>query len=322
MKTNTANFSVVIPLYNEEDVLPKLIQRLSNLSETIYSGLNKTVEFVFINDGSSDNTLNLLTTLARTDLKKQYKIVNLSRNFGHQPAVLAGLNYAQASDAIMIIDGDLQDPPELIIDMYYEMTKEQCEVVYAVRQNRKEGPIKKMSYSLFYKIINSLTNGLIPRDSGDFALISPKICDILINLPEKEKFLRGLRAWVGFKQTPFYYSRDERKFGTTKYPFRALLNLAKSGIFNFTNKPLQLINRIGIFSTIIGVIYFFVILMKVIFNEPVVPGFTSTIAVVIFFSGVQMMSLGLIAEYIGRLFLEIKSRPTYIIDCVISNNSD
>ena len=308
------SISIVVPLFNEEETIDSLFHRLNEVCETVFNRFQELTELVFVNDGSKDSTLLLLHNLKKG--KFPIVIVNLTRNFGHQAAVLAGLSSSSGNKAIMVIDGDLQDPPELLLDMYENLI-EDVEVVYAVRKNRKESIILVSLYSLFYKILNKLTDGLVPRDSGDFALMSRRVVDLLIQFPERQKFIRGLRAWVGFKQIPFYYNRDERQNGVSKYSLKALLKLAKSGIFNFTDKPLILINNMGLISILLGVFYFVIILFKRLIGIHVVDGFTSTVALFVFFTGIQLFSLGIIAEYISRIFLEVKNRPIYLVESLM-----
>jgi len=305
--------SIIIPLYNEELNIEPLINRLNVVILDFRQKYNEDVEVVFVNDGSVDGTLDLVVN---SNIKSfDSKVLNLSRNFGHQPAVLAGLTEVKDSLSAMVIDGDLQDPPELLLDMYSMLIKGN-DVVYAVRQKRKENKVLVFFYNLFYRVLNHLTNGLIPKDSGDFALMSTRVVDKIVDFPESQKFIRGLRAWVGFKQVPFFYERDARRFGSSKYSISMLFKLAKNGIFNFTDKPLSLINRIGLMSMMLGIIYFMVILAKKIIGIKVVDGFTSMVALFVFFTGVQLFSLGIIAEYIGRIFKEVKGRPTYIVEKV------
>lgn len=311
METKKYAVAIVIPLYNEElNVLP-LILRLNNVIASFRKTFNKDIEVVLINDGSVDSTLSILLDNDRCEFK--CTVVNFSRNFGHQPAVLAGLSQIKNSESIFVIDGDLQDPPELLLEMY-EILQQGNDVVYAVRQKRKENFLLVLTYSYFYRMLNALTNGLIPKDSGDFALMSKRVADKIVSFPENQKFLRGLRAWVGFRQVPFYYERDARVHGTSKYSFSMLLKLAKNGIFNFTDKPLVLINKLGLVSMFLGLLYFLIIVIKKFIGIKVVDGFPSTVALFIFFTGIQLFSLGIIAEYIGRIFQEVKGRPSFIIE--------
>lgn len=311
METKKYAVAIVIPLYNEELNIIPLILRLNTVIALFRNTFNEDVEVVLINDGSVDSTLSILLDNDQCEFK--CTVVNFSRNFGHQPAVLAGLSQIKNSESILVIDGDLQDPPELLLEMY-DLLQQGNDVVYAVRQKRKENYLLVLTYSYFYRMLNALTDGLIPKDSGDFALMSKRVADKIVSFPENQKFLRGLRAWVGFKQVPFYYERDARVHGTSKYSFSMLLKLAKNGIFNFTDKPLVLINKLGLVSMFLGLLYFLIIITKKFIGIKVVDGFPSTVALFIFFTGVQLFSLGIIAEYIGRIFQEVKGRPSYIIE--------
>jgi len=305
--------SIIIPLYNEELNIEPLIIRLNGVILDFRQKYNEDVEVIFVNDGSVDGTLDLVVNSNSKSFDS--KVLVLSRNFGHQPAVLAGLTEVKDSLSAMVIDGDLQDPPELLLDMYSKLTKGN-DVVYAVRQKRKENKVLVFFYDLFYRVLNNLTNGLIPKDSGDFALMSARVVEKIVDFPENQKFIRGLRAWVGFKQVPFFYERDARKFGSSKYSISMLFKLAKNGIFNFTDKPLSLINRIGLAAMMFGFLYFILILAKKIIGIRVVDGFTSMVALFVFFTGGQLFSLGIIAEYIGRIFQEVIGRPPFIVERV------
>jgi dolichol-phosphate mannosyltransferase len=304
--------SIVIPLFNEADVFPQLVQRLNDI-------LNKSpfiMEVVMIDDGSNDGTDRMLAELAMGD--ERFKALFLSRNFGHQIAVSAGMAHISASKACMIIDGDLQDPPELVFEMFEILTGElEYDVVYAVRKNRKENRIKVGMYFAFYRILNYFSDIYIPYDSGDFALISRKVVDIINLMPERSRFLRGLRSWVGFKQKEFVYDRQERYAGKSKYSFKMLLKLAFDGIYNFSDKPLRMITKLGLGTIMLGLFYFAFILLKRKLGYEVIDGFPSLIMLILFFSGVQLLSIGIIAEYISRIYLESKGRPLYVIQRVI-----
>lgn len=313
------DFSIIVPLYNEQEVVESLLKRLSCLSSSIELKFQKSCEFVFVNDGSEDGTLQTLMSLLVT-IPCHYKIIDLSRNFGHQPAVMAGLSHASGKECIMVIDGDLQDPPELFFSLYEKFT-EGFEVVFAVRQSRKESSIQIWFYKTFYKVLHSLSDGMIHKDSGDFALFSRRVSDLLVAFPERQKFIRGLRAMVGFRQTPVYYDRDERKLGKSKYSYSQLIKMAKNGIFSFSDKPLMLIGRVGFIAMALGILYFLIILIKLLTGNPIIEGFPSLVALFIFFTGVQLFCLGLMAEYIARIFVEIKGRPSFIIKDVFTNQT-
>jgi dolichol-phosphate mannosyltransferase len=294
--------SFVVPLYNEESVLPELKSRLDLLMEK-----SKLIfEIVLVNDGSKDNTEKLIRQYGLDD--KRYQVVSLSRNFGHQYAVSAGLKLANANEAIMVIDGDLQDPPELVFE-FYEKYKEGFDVVYGIRKKRKESALKKICYKYFYRFLKSISVIEMPLDSGDFSLMGRKVVDHLNQMPEESRYIRGLRAWVGFNQTGLEYERQGRHSGDSKYSFKSLVRLAYNGIFNFSVFPIKMITRLGFVTTLLGLIYLvYTIIRKIYFND-VPQGFTSLLIAIILFSGVQLLSLGIIGEYVTRIFMQSKERP-------------
>lgn len=305
MKKDTLD--IVIPIYNEEKCLNELFSRLLTLKS---QWLDIELNFIFINDGSKDKSCEILSEYAKEH--DFIKVINFSRNFGHQMAVTAGIDYS-TSDYIAIIDADLQDPPELIKDMY-KKTKEGYEVVYGKRLTRKnETLFKKSSAKFFYKLINSLSDIDIPADTGDFRLITKSVADYIKVMPEKHRFVRGMVPWVGFESAPLLYHRDERYAGKTKYPFFKMLNFALDAIFSFSNKPLKLAIHLGLLIFVFGILLGFYMLYIKLFTNLAVGGITVTILTVIIMSGIQILMLGIIGEYIGRIFEESKSRPLYII---------
>ncbi len=301
-----SEISVIVPLYNEQSVFPKLIERLDRLA----TSLNTTVEFVLVDDGSNDDTPLLMQALALSN--GNYTCVFLSRNYGHQIAVSAGMQSASGSEAVMIIDGDLQDPPELLTSFYAKL-KEGYDVVYAVRKKRKEGIIKRFAYWIFYRLLKSISEIHIPLDSGDFCMMTKRINDIIVAMPEQSRFIRGMRTWVGFKQYGFEYERDKRASGEPKYTFKALFKLAYDGIFNFSYVPLQVITRLGIYSILLSMVYLAYVVYKKIMGYPLPSGFTALIFAIILFSGVQLICLGIIGEYLARIYMQVKNRPLFII---------
>jgi len=311
----TPELSIIIPLYNEEKVFQKLTERIDNLLLTI----DFAVEVVLIDDGSLDNTSSLIREKCLND--SRYLGILLSRNHGHQLALSAGLSKARATKAVMVMDGDLQDPPELIHD-FYRKFKEGYDVVYAIRRKRKEGLFKRIAYWAYYRLQRSVSNFNIPIDSGDFGLMSRRVVDHLVAMPEQSRYLRGMRSWVGFKQIGLSYVRDVRSEGTSNYSFRQLLNLAFNGIFNFSEFPVKLITHLGIYSIVLSIIYIgFVVYQRIIHND-VPAGFTTLIVAIVLFSGVQLLSIGLIGEYVLRIYNQVRNRPLYIIDQVISKQED
>lgn len=301
--------SIVIPAYNEEEVLNKLIERLAIL---INNTPKYEFEVIFVNDGSKDKTLEILEEIAQKE--KKLKILSFSRNFGHQAAVTAGIKYV-TGDAVVIIDADLQDPPELIPQMI-ELWEQGNEVIYGKRKKRKgESAFKLLSAKMFYKTLNALSDVEIPKDTGDFRLVDRKVIDVINQMPEHNKFLRGLFSWVGFKQYAFEYERQERKAGKTKYPFKKMKKLASDGIISFSTKPLKMLGGIGILSIIIsiGILIYSLISYALKLNN-LAPGWTSIMVTVTFLGGIQLLSVWIMSEYIARIYDETKQRPEYIID--------
>lgn len=310
-KENSLNkkVSVIIPMYYEEQVAQECYNRISKVLKELN---NYIYEIIFINDGSKDKTLKILEDIASKD--KNVKVISFSKNFGHQCAVTAGLKYV-TGDAIVIIDADLQDPPELIPDMlkYWEQGNE---VIYGKRKKRKgESAFKLMTAKMFYKTLNALSDVEIPKDTGDFRLVDRKVIDVINNLPEHNKFLRGLFSWVGFKQMPYEYERQERFAGETKYPLKKMIKLASDGIISFSSKPLKLVGGIGIITIIISICILIYSLISYAFNlNELAPGWTSLMVAITLFSGVQLLSIWIMSEYISRIYDETKKRPEYIID--------
>lgn len=307
--------SIVIPLYNEEAVFEQLKERLLTLKQMC----SFSIEFVLVNDGSKDNTAQLIEELALTD--NSFHGVFLSRNYGHQIAISAGMASATGSKAIMLMDGDLQDPPELVVD-FYEKIKEGYDVVYAIRKDRKEAAWKKTGYWLYYRLQRLLTDYDIPLDSGDFSMMSRRVVDHINAMPERSRFVRGLRSWVGFKQIGIEYKRDSRSAGETKYSLKRLFKLAYDGIFNFGNIPLKLITRLGLYTILISLVYITVLVIKKIFYGNVPEGYTTIIIALALFSGVQLICLGIIGEYVARIFDQSKGRPLFLISKTIKDGEE
>ncbi|HEV7348868.1 glycosyltransferase family 2 protein [Telluribacter sp.] len=308
----TPQISIVAPLYNESESLPLLVDRLNALMDS----MPMTIEVVLVDDGSRDNTPLMMRQLALTD--DRYHCVFLSRNHGHQLALSAGIASARGSEALFIIDGDLQDPPELLPE-FYKKLREGYDVVYAVRRKRKENMAKRTSYYLFYRILKSISYVEIPLDSGDFSLISRRVANVLIKMPEESRYLRGMRTWIGFKQVGYEYERDERVAGESKYTLKQLFKLAYNGIFNFSEFPIKFMTTTGAIAILISLIYFFAVVIKKLFFDPVIEGFTALLFVVILFSGVQLLALGIIGEYVLRIFFQSKNRPLFIVKEEIVN---
>ena len=301
--------SVVVPMYYEEKVVEECYNRLlKNLKEQE----NYEYEIIFVNDGSTDKTLILLEEIAKKD--KNVKVLSFSRNFGHQAAVTAGLKHV-TGDAILIIDADLQDPPELIGEML-KLWEDGNEVIYGKRKSREgESFFKLFTAKMFYKTLNALSDIEIPKDTGDFRLVDRKIVDTINSMPEHNKFLRGLFSWVGYKQYAYEYERQERFAGETKYPLKKMLKLASDGIFSFSTKPLKLVGILGMISIGISILIIIYTLLSYIFEwNHLTAGWTSIMITVTFFAGIQLLSLWIMSEYIARIYDESKGRPQYIID--------
>lgn len=301
--------SIIIPCYNEELVIEETYKRTDKVMKSFE---HQGYEIIFINDGSKDATLSILKNIASKD--KSVKILNFSRNFGHQPAVTAGIG-ACNGDIAIIIDADLQDPPELFPDMVKVHLEQNANVVYGQRESRKgETFFKTFTSKAFYRIINSLSDTTLPVDTGDFRLIDRHVIDAFKNLPEKNKYIRGLISWVGFKQVPIMYKREERFAGETKYPLSKMLKFASTSMLYFSKKPLKIALALGLLSLLVGLLLGIYVISGLYFRpETVVTGWPSIIISIIFFGGVQLITIGVLGEYLGNVFDEIKNRPEYII---------
>ncbi|AHI55431.1 glycosyltransferase family 2 protein [Listeria ivanovii] len=301
------DYSCIVPVFNEEEVLVKTYQRLTDVMQS----LDGTYEIIFVNDGSKDLTRSILQKLSTED--NCVKALHFSRNFGHQIAITAGANYASGK-AVIVIDADLQDPPELIVQMVKKW-KEGYQVVYAKRLKRKgESFFKKQSASLFYRILSKLTDINIPVDTGDFRLMDAQVCRELASLHEKNPFVRGQVSWLGFKQTAIHYERDERAAGETKYPLKKMIKLSIDGITSFSYRPLKLASYLGVLTAFIGFVYLIIVLFQRFFTDTTLTGWTSIIILQLVFGGTILFILGLIGEYIGRIYDEVKDRPLYIVE--------
>lgn len=301
------DLSVIIPSYNEERNVGIMHERLTKtLSE-----ITDSYEMIFVNDCSKDQTLLRIKELAEKDSHVKY--LSFSRNFGHQIAVSAGLDFC-TGEAVVIIDGDLQDPPELITQMY-ERYKEGYKVVYAKRKTRDgETWFKKATAKIFYRLLASMTSIDIPVDVGDFRLIDRVIVEHLRNMPEKSKYIRGQIAWIGYKQTFVEYHRDARLYGTTNYPLKKMLRFALDGITAFSDKPLKIASGLGIFSAIVSLLALVYALVSHFCFHTTITGWTSLILSVLFIGGVQLITIGIIGEYIARINNDVRNRPLYILD--------
>lgn len=307
MSKTTIDLSVVVPVFNEELIIGELHRRLQ---QSVMS-ITPNYEIIFVNDGSRDSTLLKLMALTQQDDRVFY--IHFSRNFGHQIAVTAGLDACRGK-AVVIIDGDLQDPPELIPELYAKYS-EGNEIVYAKRRARKgESLFKKMSAKLFYRILRRLTSVNIPVDTGDFRLIDQKVVHYLKLMPEQNKFLRGQIAWLGFRQAEVLFDRDERKHGKTGYSFGKMMRLAMDGITGFSDKPLQMVTRLGFAFALMAIVIILYALYAHIVLDQTITGWTSLIVSSMFIGGVQLISIGVIGEYISRINKNVQNRPLYIVD--------
>jgi polyisoprenyl-phosphate glycosyltransferase len=298
-------YSLVVPVFNEEETLLNFYTRVTGVLEKMGEGY----EIIFVNDGSKDKSIEILNQMHKKD--PRVKIIDFSRNFGQQMAISSGLNEA-AGDSVIIMDADLQDPPELIPQMA-EKWREGYDVVYAVRKNRKEGPVKRFCYAFFYRLMKKISYLDIPLDSGDFSLMDRGVVDCIKALPERNRFLRGLRSWVGFKQTGVKYDRDPRAAGETKYSLSRLFKLAFDGFISFSFIPLKLATMSGFFISFMAFIGIGVTIFLRLQHKVPLTGWASMLSVILFLGGIQLISVGIIGEYIGRIFDEVKQRPPYIV---------
>jgi dolichol-phosphate mannosyltransferase len=304
--------SVVIPCFNEQEVLPELFRRVTAAA----GKWGCDWEAICVDDGSRDQTWPMLVTQQERDAR--WRALSFARNFGHQTAVSAGLYHA-GGDAVIVMDADLQDPPEELI-RFIEKWRSGYEVVYAIREKRKEGLLKRICYWAFYRLMSRVVSFEIPQDSGDFCLMDRRVVNVLRSMPERNRFVRGLRAWSGFRQTGLAYERQARAAGEAKYNFRQLMKLARDGIFSFSAVPLTLVAHAGMWISGLSLLGILWVLATKLFSEfftklgfPPVQGFTTIVISILFLGGIQLLSLGIIGEYIGRIYEEVKRRPPWVI---------
>lgn len=300
-------YSFVIPVHNEEQNLPELVRRLAAVGDR----LDAPCEFILIDDGSRDRTLPLLREIHQRDPRFCY--LSFARNFGHQLAVTAGLNHARG-EVITVMDGDLQDPPELVLDMI-EQWRAGYQVVYAQRTKRhQEHWLKRLYAYLFYRILQRLANVDIPTDTGDFCLMDRQVLNVLNGMPERNRYLRGLRAWIGFKQTAVQFERHSRFAGDRQYTFKKSLSLALNGLFSFSRVPLRLATYTGILAAFLSLIMAALVFYWRFFGPgSPLTGYATILIAVFFFGAVQLVSIGILGEYIGRIYEEVKGRPLYVL---------
>ncbi|MES2663751.1 MAG: glycosyltransferase family 2 protein [Pseudomonadota bacterium] len=299
--------SIVIPCYNEEAVLDEAWKRLCALRNQLE---NMRVEFIFVNDGSKDKTHEKLLNLQEFDA--DIRVLKFARNFGHQIAVTAGID-AASGDAVVLIDADLQDPPEIILEMI-QLWRNGYQVVYGTRVDRPgESFFKLITARLFYRILNQLSDIPIPLDTGDFRLMDRKIIEVMKAMPEHDRFVRGLVSWVGFKQVALPYRREKRFAGESKYPLAKMIRFATDGLFSFSSKPLQLATKFGLLTSCIaflGIINTFIVRLT---TDNWVPGWAEIMTATLFIGGVQLICVGILGEYVGRIYTEVKKRPLYVV---------
>jgi len=300
-------YSIVAPCYNEEQSLPELYRRIKEVMEQT----GESWELVLVNDGSADRTAELMSQLNAADSRVHY--IDFARNFGHQIAVTAGMDYAQG-EAVVLIDADLQDPPELILEMI-EKWKEGYQVIYAVRKERKgESWFKLTTAKAFYRLIFRITDVEIPLDTGDFRLMDRKVVEAMKQMKEKHRFIRGMTSWVGFRQTGVQYVREERFAGETKYPLRKMMKFAMNAITGFSYLPLQLATYLGFIIAGLSAVGVIAVIITRLSGSQAFFGQATTLIMVLFLGGVQLISLGIIGEYLGRIYDEVKGRPMYVVN--------
>jgi glycosyltransferase involved in cell wall biosynthesis len=309
--------SVIVPCYNEEAVIAETYRRLS----AVLGEMPLSAELLFVDDGSGDHTAEILKGFAEQDAR--VRVVRFSRNFGHQAAVAAGLKFSTGTEAA-VIDADLQDPPEAIPEMLALMDREKCDVVYGQRIARRgDGLLKRLTAGGYYKVLNSFSDVKFPLDTGDFRIVDRKVIDVFNAMPERNKYVRGLIGWLGFKQVPYQYVRDPRFAGETKYTVSRMMKLATDGILSFSRKPLRLVVRLGLLSVVVAIgIAAWAIIRRLLWVQETIPGWASLVAIVVFLGGVQLLSVGVLGEYVGSIFDESKRRPEYVEEELVNISKD
>ncbi|MEO8378952.1 MAG: glycosyltransferase family 2 protein [Acidobacteriota bacterium] len=298
--------SVVVPVYDERETLDELVERVHSMLEASTQG---NFEVIFVDDGSRDGSSEILDRISARDTR--YKAIHFSRNFGQQPALQAGLD-ATSGDAVVLMDADLQDPPE-VVGQLIEKWREGYDVVYAVRRNRKEPVWKRFAYATFYRTMRIIADIDVPADTGDFSLMDRQVVDALAAMPERNRFLRSLRSWVGFRHVGVEYDRDARSAGTTKYTLRKLLGLALSGYVGFSSFPLRLASWLGLLAAAVGFLVTIWVIFSRLTERDVPQGWASLSALILFVGGAQLMMLGIVGEYLRRVYDEVRNRPLYVV---------
>ncbi len=306
MQDHNITYSLIIPVFNEQEVLPLLVERLKSLA----GKLDGAAEIIFVDDGSSDGTWELLKEYSRNE--EAFRLIRFSRNFGHQIAITAGMD-AACGEAVIVMDADLQDPPEVVLQMAQKW-REGFEIVYAQREQRKgESLFKRASAALFYRFLQRMTDIDIPVDTGDFRLIGRRALETFKAMPERQRFVRGMFAWMGYPQAAVKFCRPARAAGETKYPLARMLRLAATGMLSFSDRPLRLALWLGAAVSGMAVLYGLYVMALWLFDASLVPGWASIMIVTSFLSGVNLMMLGIIGLYIGSIFEQVQSRPLYVV---------
>jgi glycosyltransferase involved in cell wall biosynthesis len=297
--------SVIIPIFNEQEVLPELHRRLTG----VIGQLREEAEVILVDDSSRDKSFELMKEIHKQD--PRFKLIRLSRNFGHQVAISAGIELAHG-DAVVLMDGDLQDPPELLPQMV-DLWKQGNAVVYTVKRSRKENPLKRFAFKSFYRVLHFLSSIRIPMDAGNFSLMDRNVVDVLRSMPERNRYISGLRAWAGFPQAHVTYDRDPRFAGKPQMSIRRLIQLALDGIISFSNVPLRMAIYLGLTTAVVSFAGGLFVLYEKLFTDRAILGWTSTIVSILFMGGMILLTLGVIGEYISRIYEEVKKRPLYVI---------
>jgi glycosyltransferase involved in cell wall biosynthesis len=298
-------YSIIIPIYNEESTLPELRNRLADAAGL----LDMPFEVILIDDGSKDKSFAIMKEIHAQDAR--FKIIRLSRNFGHQIAISAGMDLAQG-DAVILMDGDLQDPPELLPQMIAKW-REGYQVVYTIKTSRKEASVKRLAFKAFYRVLHALSSIRIPMDAGNFSLMDRRVVEIMKQIPERHRYISGLRAWVGFRQIGIEYDRGARYAGQPQMSINRLVQLALDGIFSFSNVPLRTASYVGCAAAMVAFAGGLYVIYEKLFTDKALLGWASTICTITFLGGLILMTLGIIGEYVGRIYDEVKQRPLYII---------
>ena len=307
--------SVVLPCYNEGEVIGETHRRVT----AVCAAVNRSYELIVVNDGSSDDTLEKLVQLTKSD--PHLVVVNLSRNHGHQPALSAGLHFARG-ERILIMDADLQDPPELLPEMLKQMDTG-VDVVYAQRRTRfGDAPLKRFFCAVYYRLLHWLADTHIPLDTGDFRLITKRVRDLIVSMPERQRFIRGMVSWVGFRQEPILYDRDARFAGETKYPLRKLIALAIDGVLSSSAKPLRFSLPIGVAAISLSLIFGVYAVVSWFFVSKTPQGWASLMAAIAFFGGAQLVVLGILGEYLGRIHEQTRGRPIFMVESVVQSSGE